>query len=380
MKRLIFGETRSEELWGWKIKASFDSKIDPAFVYPEILAAAMNSVQTSRNRDPMPPRLVLHADAEELGDLHSTIRRYYDGMRVEDMKDIVKRFVTYAGLSPNYSGSKDQLLTRICSTNFIVVQNLSGTISEEIYDSVQQQLTIAETTVEDEEVFRLNTVLVTLFSLRDLQRACRLHCDIMGAFVELLRLREERLFRTHYDVNVGHRFYDNFKFKPSLFTLDNPELTFIPSSVDICKYHRIFIFLKSDVGEDPWKLVVLTPLSKTIEYFDPLCISAQGANDEASRAANLELLNFSARFEIALANRRQGAEDAADAAAWKAVLGKFESCFNLENDFDAGIYVFALVVYMSFSCPPIVDSAALCRWRTLFAYWLINKEIPDLLL
>ena len=108
LRDLIF-DSNNFVLRNWILNER-SSKIDPDFVYPEILKAAMNSVRSRFNPDPLMPRLSSSTDAE----LTENLRLYKDNLKEYELylsslnagslKERSRRHVLYVGIAPSVNG------------------------------------------------------------------------------------------------------------------------------------------------------------------------------------------------------------------------------------------------------------------------------------
>ena len=108
MRDLIF-DSNNFVLRNWILNER-SSNVDPDFVYPEILKAAMNSVRSRFNPDPLMPRLSSSTDAE----LTENLRLYKDNLKEYELylsslnagslKERSRRHVLYVGTAPSVNG------------------------------------------------------------------------------------------------------------------------------------------------------------------------------------------------------------------------------------------------------------------------------------
>jgi hypothetical protein len=108
LRDLIF-DSNNSVLRNWTLNER-SSKVDPDFVYPEILKAAMNSVRSRFNPDPLMPRLSSSTDTE----LTENLRLYKDNLKEYELylsslnagslKERSRRHVLYNGISPSVNG------------------------------------------------------------------------------------------------------------------------------------------------------------------------------------------------------------------------------------------------------------------------------------
>lgn len=381
MKTYIFGPVPDDGALQWEINKDVYKVVDPTFGYPQRLAVAMNSVYTERNKNALQPRLVIHSElAETVGIIYASFTRYYNEMKLtnESLKDILKRCVTYSGTAFSFSSTtKPQFLSKLVEKHLAVYQNLSSGLSESDSNFLSGELRNVEMHISSNDtiLYSIDGVHATKSVILEFLRDHPIQTGGMQMLIALARKRDSRIVLCHRNVYHTSANYINITYKPSIFAVDNNNadgIACIPAFGELNLYHRVYWVFK-DVINSSWKLVVLCPATKSFQYYDPLYIS--GSTGQVENQIHLTEVTDKINKTIDL---RKDAANIIEEGLWTGIAVNNSSCCSLTCHVDSGVYVYSLIIFLMFQCPPIISENNIQSWRRLFIYWIINGQIPDL--
>jgi hypothetical protein len=277
----------------WEISENMDEVFDKAFKWPEQLAAAMNSVESTLNLNPQAPRLIALSDQNLIDWRVSFITKtipYFETIlegTKPKMVEKLNRLVSYTGESMSSANQgKSALANKMkqFSRSFFVTifKPVNETFRALVRNITTRPLDVSEA-LRTANVFKssyLEDVSMTYADIRDFGTTQDVTQKAYDAFLILLANRNERVCRSHRDVNAGTDGYAPRKksiFFPSLFFNDIENL--ISDSADVCKlkdtngefqrgaYHRFFFTVQFSDFETG--IIVLDLIEETFSVYSP---------------------------------------------------------------------------------------------------------------
>lgn len=246
MTRLLSSKVLKNNNQYWKISTTKEEVYDLTFTWPEQLKAAMNSVQTSLNKNPHAPRLSAVADQQllEWRETFSTSTEpFFDRVNESSTKDdivaMVRRYISYSGEGMSYSSlNKSQLVTKMKSWSrafFVSVFRPVNDSMQSLFSHTKDKLLSAHEAVEvatkiGEHVLTkkdIQTFLKTSYN--------EVEKNVFDAFISMFAKRSTRICQSYQDVNSSSQYYKprtRSLFFPSKFFEDVE--TLVTNRTDIC--------------------------------------------------------------------------------------------------------------------------------------------------
>jgi hypothetical protein len=262
---LVFNRNRK-----WDITAETNDIFDSSFKWPEQLAAAMNSVETSLNKRPQPARMSALSDENLIAarkrffiDVDGYYKTLYDGTK-DKLLSTLSRLVSYSGELFTISSNGKALLlskTKQWSRSFFATifkpVNQTMALSIDIILTRELQPREEKKIVKKVESDYLGSKKLSYADIRKYYRNSDVTEKAYDAFLILLSNRNSRVWRSHHDVNSRTDGFVSRKrsiFFPSNF-FEGVEDSIL-HSVDVCKilndekkftkeaYHRFYFTIK----------------------------------------------------------------------------------------------------------------------------------------
>lgn len=194
------------------LEESMLQQYEPEFVWPELLAAEMDSVLSDFNLNPPLPRIFLvPATVQVLQTTMQSISAYYSDYlktqkNMEQLKELLQRKISIDGSVPTVGGrtSKQRYITKIqeIDKEFFCDALLSSLLPSEL-NYIDQVLSVRPITNN----FRSFTTQIVSYNNIVLQRdhfacfrtQCQISHEMMDAFCALLKQREVTIFDRHFE-------------------------------------------------------------------------------------------------------------------------------------------------------------------------------------
>lgn len=282
------------------------------------------------------------------------------------------------------TGSKTDLINTLKSKDLefvtIISKPLSGTKMYFLRTKMSPGI-LPNAAAGQEEIERIGNLSVTLNVLRQFRESYPILDDAMEISMSLFQRREQTIFDAHTEVNAGKNHYERYLtsfYLPYSFTellIENPqrldikERFFGPGFVAE-NTRKLFILWKHNFnpfdGNPRWILLVADIASFKIAFMDP-------ALDSDTNPFDQQQLNFCQAIEVTL-NPFLNSLRTGD---WKC-RPSYQRIFAspVVNAFDRGIYILALVFFVSSDTPVYFTEESLKYLRFNFAYWLMCTELP----
>jgi len=269
------------------------------FNWPELLAIANASVQTSRNRNRPPP--ITYLNNMELHDDRLSRYRNECSMYYTDLKSQTKPFLinilshkvtsTGEGLSTS-SKNKDALVQMIFDWDGTVLQNMFRPLLPQNNATVCAALEYRPST--NETISIRNGIVINRAAFACFSEGKPLSTDITKLLIDLLNERDVRLCNCHAELNHRHRFYHERQksiiFNPTANVFDgNLSISFegtlqlrslfnfstIQTNVNReSRYVFRYVFFPIWHESEPFpELLMIDMNNKTVTLFDPLMSS-----------------------------------------------------------------------------------------------------------
>lgn len=141
------------------------------FQWPNILAACLPSVETSRNRNPPPPRIYIPTNTElvalrkRFDDITPNYYSIYLKTRLnnDQLKQILKHRINPHGQNGKLTGSKKELIQRIHESDLEIITLKYRPILPTDYQAVMNVLTGAIVSIDDPYKVLTNVILLMLY-------------------------------------------------------------------------------------------------------------------------------------------------------------------------------------------------------------------------
>lgn len=231
-----------------------------------------------------------------------------------------------------------------------------------------------------EILLKINDLNVTRTIIRQLKPVVQIRPDCMKIICELFNKRDDRICQSHKDVNQDSQYYQEFR--PSFFypTEFMESLILDPTSdidfqimrrenVVLSNAHRLFFTYQNDELTDSWCLLVVDITIRKIYYIDPKLNLAELLPHDIRLEILLE------KFEIALNPFLSSVINTFE-GNWQCDVFPDAMFVPLQNDFDSGIYLAAIMYFIVQDCPPTFLESNVNKFRSSFAYWILNEALP----
>ena len=178
------------------------TRVDPDFVWPALLAAAMNSVQSSFNLHPHEPRMYISSNDTDGGRLtaykdktlpyfaHLAERGVTNAM----LEETIKRLVDYRGENLSHTGSKGQLIAKIKfwaqSSALVICRNIipvNATFVDSYFSS--------DASVDADHAVIINDFEISRRVFKQLRPGQRMEKTLMDVILHMFRKRDMKICR-----------------------------------------------------------------------------------------------------------------------------------------------------------------------------------------
>jgi hypothetical protein len=202
----------------WSISAKAEDLFDPQFRWPDRLVAAMNSVETSFNKNPQPARLYALTDQTLIAWRQSftdTVEAYYQlvsGFTKPKIITLVKRLVPYSGepFSVSAANNKSNLLGKMRQWGRQVFVSIFKPVNDALSFLINSTKTRemsqgeASTTMVTLKSTYLGDLTITKAEVRAFCQARDVTQKVFDAFLIMLANRNARVCRSYRDINSGN--------------------------------------------------------------------------------------------------------------------------------------------------------------------------------
>lgn len=389
LQNILLNQNTFVENKEWTITSSLHDKFNPEFEWPEVLQAAMNSVQTSYNRIPGEPRLQAQNDRDLILVLASmaaaTEAFYTQNITVLNLRTEIRIFcVDYDGINPATSTltkaplvdwrrkwAKSFCVKLFRPLNLTHASLVRSTIDFPCLDDTSTQYVIAS--IKDTNVSRLD--IKSFDSGQKLSDVC------IDAIIGLFQHRDSKICEAYVEVNPDMQ--EEFPPTPSVFL----PLTFMskflqdPTSVELATYFQVYqpfdklnrIYCPRLINEERqlFGLVVLDVKLKNIYYMDPTIIDRGHPSQDVIDFLNILLPSLNQLSDVLDYNFQD----------WHpASLYPFQYYEPISEDrldrMGTVIHLFTLI-YFCIKNIPIYFTNDLVRdvVRFKFCYWIMSSEL-----
>ena len=382
--------------------------VDDQFQWPEVLAAAMPSVASRFNPHPPESRLFAVVDKRLLDDLQRfklhTVEFY------KSIKDNTRQALfTEASVKedfwlskidfngehlPTGSGTKAALCKIVESADQHFLKVLFRNLASDLFfwvfrtvndpvDSLYNKLEQPVTTIITSDG---KHTIVTYKMIHQLRRTTAISNDILNIILLLFADRDRRLTASYNDVHSNDiRFQHR---KRSLFL--PPECminilqgvpidkTFIP--VDLPPFEtlrRIYIVHRQEQEGDKICLFEIHLVKKRIRYHDPRTKTDEQRFIEMNNVQKAISTYLNAQLQIdnnfiwPISYFHMHSKLATDIFDIR-----FPMYGVLENECDAGIYMYAIIYYIEYGCPFSFVESDMSILRFNLSYWILQGNLP----
>jgi hypothetical protein len=389
----------------------------PLIQWPTQLAAAMHSVRSEMNRHPYPTRLYSPTDEELIAarTLFSThvITVYSDvgGYRStawtkQRLTSLLWRKVSFAGEISNTSGESICFFCASCHL-VVVLHYFSFLLSitggkAELANNLKQKdldfVTVLNRRLSGQDIYYLRQSMgpeilpsasadaivlekikqtpLTLNALRQFRAGCPILDNAMTVVMSLFQDRNDAICEAHAEVNSEKNHYEKylrsfylpFSFMQAL--AENPLRTdikerFFGSANWSGNDTKNLLILAKKANTQKWIILSAELATCKIALIDP-----ERNNSQPFTASELSTCTaIEAIVKPFLSSLRDG--------DWKC-RPSYHKVFTdpIANDFDSGMYVMAIIYFLSTETPVFFSQQTVDSLRLSFPYWLLCKALP----
>lgn len=356
------------------------------FRYPEITAVATNSVRSSFNLHPPEPRLYTVEDEQLADDVGRFVRDttvYYDvtlkALTAQALKYIIRHKVPMTGVEITSTGTKPIIINHIRDADKEFYIELHRRLSPPDEINVNRTLQIDHSIPEAEydlPVVAFGSQVVSRRVLLSLDTAKPMTATLLNTMLELFRIREEVISKSHADINHDKAKYEYYK--PSVFCPPDflaallndplsPELDQYFDIEPIVTIRRFYCVLKNvNSDRDDWKLVVIDIERKCFSLIDPATVVNNSDSSRQLISQLTEALNTFLGHH--LGERRGDAWSIKSATSLTRYVPK-------EDDFNGGMYVITIIYYLLFDAPMVFNSCDIDKQRNKWVHWILLESL-----
>lgn len=188
--------------------------MEPGFVWPEVLAAAMASVSFDLNPHRIEPRVYHIPNSDVISCLDRFENRtvvYFQQYlskhnTVDQLKDKIRRRMYYSGEVLALGGNKNDLIDRLRRDNRTFLENTFGNTRKTQIDSTfldKELLRPYEVESEQDLIISqsFGNLILTRKMIRQLSPDQKVKNDLMAILMQMLQTRDDRVTEEHRDVN-----------------------------------------------------------------------------------------------------------------------------------------------------------------------------------
>jgi hypothetical protein len=179
------------------METAINAAVDSNFEWPEILAAAMPSVQTNFQRHPPLPRLYVSTAANITNCTQfykNCTLTFYNNMTtlsLEKLKKMLVQKVSYNGYCLATTGTKAELINRAKTYDVQIIAYLYHPVAPALLQ-YQNEIIVSESLL-NESIAKVNDMDVTRVNLKQFRANSNLTSNTMNLLLELFTIRQTKL-------------------------------------------------------------------------------------------------------------------------------------------------------------------------------------------
>jgi len=285
-----------------------------------------------------------------------------------------------------YLGSKKGLIKRLKDSDLYFVTTLHrrlNVVNQRFVDQIIGQ-TLHSQEMGNEILSKINSLNVTRNIIRQLKPNILIQHNCIDVICEMFNKRDDRICRSHHDVNRESHNYQEWK--PSLFystqiiesLIEDPFLNGFTTlqlqsreDIILSTAQRLYFTYKGgNLFADIWCLVIVDIPLRKLFYVNPKLDTNLITEEE-----EITVLSVMESFEIAL-NPLLSMMIEAYEGNWECTFFPNMNFSFLQNDFDSGIYIAMILYFLANDCPPTFLDSDMNKWRSNLAYWMLNESLP----
>jgi hypothetical protein len=366
----------------WRSKLSLaTSDINPEFQWPEVLAAATQSVQTEFNPHPPEPRVVIidqNMIREVLMLVYGKINSYYTSvttsLRVASIKEILNQKVQPSGITIKSSNGNKQSLVEIWKQNdnaFLIA--VFSELSPIQLRSVEPLCLPNQPNMNNVKTSLKNNIIYTKNTLNQINGHLPFHKSGMNAMLNLFRKRNEIVVRINnsykssifVDVEtceaiMNHNLLSEFS---GIISTDSQLMAL--NQVQLENLSRMYFpYLQSD---GIWGMIIIDFRVEAL-YYVYLGIRSDDAElDELLKKVSIQFNTFLNELFSNELNRDEVTE-------WETTIYPLNES-SCPEEF-TGVFILLVLYFIVQECPVYIPIDQLKNIRRKFSYWLIDGALP----
>jgi len=272
LKTLLYDDSFYVTNMRWEL-GSARLKVNPDFEYDYVLQAAMNSVASEHNTQPLQPRFTSEQDTELIGIIdqyEAACKPYYDRMDTTDVRrdhlqDYIRRLVGYDGSQMAIGSAKKFLVKKATAWCGSFVSSLFRSLRSTYCTMVNRTINYIPLTPEASAAVEWTVtdgisppVEITMGHMISFRNSERLSPQCVRALLVLFRNRDRRICSAHADVNSRENHYRERL--PSLFFASDFVTSILQDTIELPhyfpdlamrsfkKYHRMYCIVDMENG------------------------------------------------------------------------------------------------------------------------------------
>jgi hypothetical protein len=344
------------------------------FPWPDVLSAALNSVNSRFNTEHSNPRIYVVADVQLTTRLQlwtSNTVDYYNHLfarsRIMDLQSVIKRKISFDGQTGSVGGNKDTLAKTIKDMDYSFVsifQKQLSSLDLEFIENAIGNSSIFDAISARENVVKIKDFLISRESLRAMVRTA-MNREHINATIQLLRSRDSEIGLSHQHVNGNNRSYRSFV--PSIF-LDCSQTEMIISSelkfdVRIITYYRVYF-----VDDNNNNIIFVSLSDQTIYFINPSLGNSDikdGPYEIYKRTIGKKIVQFLKSNHIADSNIRFNLADYS-----------YQYFERQEIGLDFGVYVYSILYFLVYEVPISFSRDDIHHIKNSLTYYMLIGSFP----
>lgn len=364
------------------IQPNFSQDTGSDFQWPEQLAAAVHSVTSQWQRDPMPSRIFLTMDVERRNVLKRLMEKaepYYLEMKTSHTVDMLGRMLRErldnTGLNVHITGSKSILLTRVKETDKDYLTILYKALTPENHYFLSHILHRPYQNASDGDEIKVTSndgkLSLTRSQIRQFNVGQSLGVEVMEFLMNLMNERNQLMMDTHFRKSGNTKNYQPLK--RNFFLMAFPNLAEIPT-VKLEDMNKVFINFKqsmseNDEVEDSWVGLVVDFLRKAVYYVDP----KYSGDVIITPPLSLKLQRYKDNIRQWMSRCNWIPPEPFECKLYPSK----EHCFDvIQNNSDSGIYLTVINDMISHDCPRCFAHDDIYTFRLNLSYAVLNNYYP----
>ena len=346
------------------------------FQWPEDLAAAVHSVRSHWQRDPLPPRIFSVSNDECRTSLEAfdtkTIDYYktylYNKFTAEKLRDILKQRFSDVGDTLTSGGNKVTLIDRIKESDRAYLVLLYKQITAGYLANIlHRPLRTIDEGCQIKVTSNNKSLSLTLNQIRQFNTDKALRFDVMQYMIHLLNERYKLLADTHFRKNGRDKNYSPLK--NIVYMICSPQTGLSELAVTVlANMNKVFICFKKSIDDDKddWVALIVDFVRKSVFYVDPEIGGETLVNDTMKN----KFIEYNQTITAWMNSCNWSPDKPFECKLYPKDEHNFEP---IQNKVDSGIYIVVTIDMVTHDCPRYFTQHDSYIFRQNLCYGVLNN-------